>query len=150
MNRQGYVTHQGTEAIRQGPILDDVYAELKNKWFVGDIEFVFDPAFSHPWIAACQDDFRCKTTTCSPKYMTRPIRVMQRKSEQKNIIMLGGKNPAVVWQAGNGVVNELSRNWCMLSRLNKNDQLNIDVWVASLLGLSNILDQQPKTEVFYL
>ena len=151
-SRQGYVTYQGGECIKQGPILDDVYALFENKWFHDDVEFVFDPAFSQPWIQAIQDDFRCKTITYSPKFMTRPIRVLQRKAEQKNVVLLGGRNPAVEWQCSNGVVNELSRNWCMLSRLNKNDQLNIDAFSASLLGLCNVLEimNKPQLEVMVL
>ena len=151
-NRQGHLVFQGGQTIRQGEVLDVAYSLLEKMWFKDEVEFVFDPALSQSWIQACQDDYRCKTITYSPRYMTRACRVMQRKSQQKNIVMLGGRNPAVEWQCSNGVLSEMSRNWCLLSRLNKNTQLNIDCWSASLLGLADLLEkqQQPKLEVMVL
>ena len=88
--------------------------------------------------------------TYSPREMTRATRVLQRKFEQKNVVMLGGKNPAVIWQCGNGVVSETSRGWCLLSRMRKNEQLNIDCWVSALLGLSQLLKEKPRMEVMVL
>ena len=79
--------------------------------------------------------------------MTSPIRNLQRLAELKGINILEKTNDAIKWQAGNGCVNELSRNWCILTRLKKSSQLNVDYWSASLLALSELLKPRRKAVI---
>ena len=146
-NLSGQVVWQGqVECVELEPILDDFY-QLINKYphIKDDLLNVFDPAFSMPYRKELHSKgFVSKTRTYSPKFMTNPIRRLQRMAELKSIHILENPNEAIKWQAGNGVVNELSRNWCMLNRLNKSPQLNVDYWSATLLALSELLI--PKRE----
>ncbi len=146
-NLSGQVVWQGqVECVELEPILDDFY-QFINKYphIKDDLLNVFDPAFSMPYRKALNSEgFISRTRTYSPKFMTNPIRRLQRMAELKGIYILENPNEAIKWQAGNGVVNELSRNWCMLNRMNKSPQLNVDYWSATLLALSELLI--PKRE----
>ena len=145
-NSRGQVSLQDTDCIYPGPILNDFYNFIDKYPLVKkDLVNVFDPAFSMPYRQELSlEGFVSKTTTYSPKFMTNPIRRLQRLAELKGIYILEKPNEAVKWQAGNGVVSEMSRNWCMLNRLNKNPQLNVDYWSASLLALSELLIPRRK------
>ena len=115
-----------------------------------DVRIIFDPALSHSWREALQDEFVTRIRTYSPKEMTSPIRNMQRLAETKSIYMLQEKNPAIMWQAQCGFVSELSKNWCMLNRHNRNPQLNLDFWSASLLALSELLKPRSRGEAMVI
>ena len=148
-SQTGEAVWQNTQSIQQGPILDDLYSFLNSYPRIKEnVTFVFDPHLSQSWIEVCQKDFPCITRTYSPKYMSLPIRKMQRMSELKNINILEAKNDAIEWQTSCGYVSEMSRNFCMLKRLNNNTQLNVDFWSASLLALSELLQPRPAVDAF--
>ena len=147
----GLLSLQNKEVIQHLPIIGDFnnlmdrYPHIKEQ-----MTCVFDPSFAQNFIQELQDDYVCITRTYSPKFMTRPIRQMQRIAELKNINILEAKNEAIEWQASCGAVNQMSRNWCMLGRLNKNPQVNVDYWSAALLALSQLLESKPAGEVLVL
>ena len=150
-HNQGYLFYQNTDVIKQAPILNEfnnfmnAYPHIKE-----DVRLIFDPALSHSWREALQDEYVTIARTYSPKEMTNPIRNMQRLAETKSIYILEKKNPAIEWQAACGFVSEMSRNWCMLHRLNKNPQLNVDYWSASLLALSELLRPRSRGEALVI
>lgn len=145
-NRTGEVTWQRGDCIEPEPILNDFYSTLeKYPQITRDLICVFDPAYSLPYRQELNlGGIKSKVTSYSPKFMTEPIRRMQRLAELKSIYILEKQNEAIKWQAGCGVVNSLSRNWCMLNRMNKNNQLNVDFFSASLLALSELLTPRIK------
>ena len=147
---QKQVSWQNTvECVEPGPILETFYRFIKKYPHIKtDLINIFDPAFSLPYRQELSlEGFVSKTTTYSPKFMTNPIRRLQRLSELKGIYILEKENEAIKWQASCGYVNELSRNWCMLNRMNKSPQLNVDYWSASLLALSELLIPRRKAVI---
>ena len=148
-NVQGKVVFQNKEVIEPGPVLQSFYDFVCQYPQVRkDLINVFDPAFSLPYRRELSlEGFVSKTTTYSPKFMTNPIRNLQRLAELKGIYILEKSNDAVKWQAGNGYVNELSRNWCMLQRHQKNTQLNVDYWSATLLAVSELLKPRRRAVI---
>ena len=150
-HREGHLTYQNSEVINQNQVLSDFrefmdgYPHIKE-----DVRIIFDPALSHSWREALQDEFVTRIRTYSPKEMTAPIRNMQRLAETKSIYMLQEKNPAIMWQAQCGFVSELSKNWCMLNRHSRNPQLNLDFWSASLLALSELLKPRSRGEAMVI
>ena len=152
-HNDGLLTLQkDVSVIQHQPIIDD-FTNLVNDRYphIGEeITCMFDPAYSQNFIEKLQENFTCKTRTYSPKYMTRPIRYMQRLAELKNIYILEPKNEAICWQASNGVVSEHSRNFCSLKRLGNNSYLNLDFWAAGLESLSELLEIRPGGDVSFL
>lgn len=145
------LTYQNTDVIKQAPILKD-FNEFMNYYphIKEDVRLIFDPALSHSWREALQDEYTTIARTYSPREMTNPIRNMQRLAETKSIYILEKKNPAIEWQASCGFVSEMSRNWCMLHRMNKNPQLNVDYWSAALLALSELLRPSSQGDALVL
>ena len=134
-HNQGYLTYQQTDVIKQNPILAD-FRDFMNRYphIKEDVRLIFDPALSDSWRDALQDEYVTVARAYRPREITPAIRNMQRMAETKSIYILENKNPAIEWQTQCGFVNELSRNYCMLQRMNRNNQLNVDYWSAALLG----------------
>lgn len=139
---EGHVTVQRARAIQQRPIIEDIYNFLEGKPFRDDVTFVFDPSWAQAWIPEFQDEFRIIEQTYSPKYMSRITRIFQRKSQLQQIHFLHEGNRCARWHAACGQVNEQSRNWCLMSRLNKNFDLNVDYWTAALLAGSDLIEDR--------
>lgn len=139
---------QNASTIQMQPIIADIYEFLKDKDFKEDLTFVFDPTFASAWIQEFSDNFRVITRPYMPKEMTAITRIFQRQSQNENIFLLEKNNKAVRWQASCGEVNERSKAWCLLQRLNKNKDINIDFWVASLLAGTELLKEKSEIDVF--
>ena len=144
----GFVTVQKEKSIRMQPIVDDIYKFVEKLPFKNDLTIVFDPSWAGAWYPSFENNFRIVETEYRPQTMSRVTRIFQRKNELKNIYLLYEDNPAIRWQASCGIVNELSRNYCLLSRMNKNRDLNIDFWVASLLAGTELIDVLPGGSAF--
>lgn len=121
------------------PIVEDIQDFLSDKPVVRDcLEVVFDPSFAASWYEAFED-YPIHKVWQSPKMLTKPIRFLQRKSIQHNLYMLCGKNPCLDFQLESCVVNNRSRNWCGLDRINQKST-NIDAWVATVIATCRLLE----------
>ena len=147
---QGYLTIQNSEVILQKPIIDDIKGFLAKKRFKRDITIVIDPLPASGWLDHFSGEFRAIPRAYRPKECTGAIRILQRASQNGNIYLIGDKtpNPAVVWQAQCGCVNERSKFWATLGRKAKNKHLNIDYWVSAILGTSELILPKQTAEVF--
>ena len=114
---------------------------------IDDPTIVFDPNLATAWLDQFPNN-KVVEKEYRPITMTKIIRIFQRKAEQGNIYLLGKRNKAVDWHCSNGVVNEGSRGVCLLSRLIKNTQLNIDFWVSALLGGSELVENNKGGDAF--
>ena len=149
---QKYLVYQNTNVIKQTPILDDFkYFLDKYPHIKEDLTIVFDPAFSEPWVKEL-NEYSIELRAYTPREMTAAIRNMQRIAESKSLYILEEKNPAIIWQTNCGYVSEMSKNFCMLNRINpKNPRgLNVDYWSAALLALSELLKGRSRGEVLVL
>ena len=143
----GHLVYQQTDVIKQNPIIQD-FKDFMNSYphIKEDVRLIFDPALADPWRDALQDEYVTVARAYRPREITPAIRNMQRMAETKSIHILESRNPAIEWQTQCGFVNELSRNYCMLQRMNRNNQLNVDYWSAALLALSELLKPRARAE----
>ena len=140
----GEVTIQNTDTIEAGPIIED-FDDLVSKYpnIKEGLINVFDPAFSREYRRKLgQLGYKSITRTYSPRELSGSVRMFQRYSQKGLISILDRPSNCIKWMASVTQVNLSSRGYCLLDRLNKNHNYNIDFFSSAILGLSQCM--QPR------
>lgn len=68
-------------------------------------------------------NFKCEAIRMTPREMTTPIREIERVAEDSNLHFVG-ENPCMSWMFENTLVNEKSKNYCIMDRASSRQSID--------------------------
>ena len=137
----GHLVIQDKEVLDWNMLLDDLVSFIKEtKIKLTAIQL--DPALAGHYQDTLKKNFKVSAERMTGRAMVQSIRQLERIGESGGLYLINEDNPAVKWAFSNVVISQTSRNYLLMNRVSRDN--NIDPAVSICLALKYQLDNPRK------